>query len=243
MKAKVKFGKPGKAAGFVRAIKSLSPDRAPAFAVELYCPTASITKRTQWFTSDKVEHNRELVFVSLLRDALIHALPVEITYDSLRFIVSVDIRTQYNYEQEKPNKIKGNITGLIVNEHGIGKSNWGIPDLATVQIDNKGTGKVLYLNLQRGNRETTSAQLSLLRQAYMDGLEVELTYQDIAVSDQYAVKHVNVTGVLPFITGLQLGEIRGDYYTAKIPGSPKPGSVAATPPGGKVKKAGVSKKT
>ena len=238
MSTKINLGKPGKFAGFVRAIKSMNPDRAPAFAVEIFSPITTANKQTQWFSSYKVGHNRELVFMSLLRDALVHSLPVEIQYDSLRQIVSVDVRTRHYFEQGIPKKINGNIIGIRINEYGLGKENWEIYDLATVQIDNIAEGKLLYLNLQRADKETKTEQLALLQYAYNNKLEAEITYQEISVNNQFSVKNVKLQSTLPFITSIQIGKVHGDFVKAAQPKPKYPGDIGRPPSTSDIKKAG-----
>jgi len=194
---KISLGKPGKVFGYVRAIKSFNPTRSPAFAVEIYVPTATPDKRVQWFSSYEVRDNRELVFVSLLRDALVHSLPVELYYDELGFIVDVEVRTTIFYEGGESGTVTGQVRMLSVDEFGLWKDNWDSPNTATVVIGAK-PNMEMYLNLQSPERQTKMAQLSLLRRAYQDGSDVTLRYQKVPVMGG-AGKTVNL------IFGVQLG--------------------------------------
>lgn len=193
----IEFGKPGKVFGYVRAIKSYDPTRSPAFSVEIYLPTAAPAKRTQWFSLDKVCDNRELVFVSLLRDALVHSLPVELRYDKIRFINHVEIRTRTYYEEGKIGTIEGKVKMISVDEFGIWKGNTDYPNTATVVISSKTSYKELYLNLQRSEKDTKMAQLLLLKQAYEDDSKVTVRYQNAPT--------LGGKGTVKLIVGVQVG--------------------------------------
>lgn len=188
---------PKKVFGYVRAILSRDPRHtAPPFVVEIYSPKAKPGKRTKRFNLKEVCDNRELVLVSLLRDAMIHSLPVELSCDDEGFIDSIDMRSTTFYEEWKIETITGKIKMISVDEFGLGKANQENPDLATVVISSKSDIK-LYLNLQRPIIETKIAQLSLLQHAYENNSDITIKYHNRPVGGGKAVKIIN---------GVQLGE-------------------------------------
>lgn len=184
--------------GFVRAIQSRDPRHtAPPFVVEIYSPRAPLGKRTKRFHLKGVRGNRELVLVSVLRDALIHALPVELGYDDAQSkqIDHVEIRTRTSFAEAEidyffagePMKKRGSIEGKVitisVRELGMGKGNVWNGGEAVVIISPKEEDKAkeplwLHLDLQRPDKEVKMAQLSLLRHAYEDGSGVMVVYEN-----------------------------------------------------------------
>ena len=187
----------GEIYGFVRAIESRDPSHtAPPFVIELYSPTAKPGERTKRFQLEEVCDNRELVLVSVLRDALIHSLPVKVGYNNdSKLIDSVEVRTRTDYEEWQKETIIGKIKMISVDEFGLGDGNIINPNLATVVVLS-GSDVKLFLNLQRAERETKLAQLSLLQQAYKDQTEVTLKYENRPVGGGKTVK---------VIIGVQLG--------------------------------------
>jgi hypothetical protein len=204
--------------GFVRAIESRDPSHtAPPFVVELYSPNAKPGERTKRFHLEEVCDNRELVLVSVLRDALVHSLPVRLGYDKGKMLIdSVEVRTRTFYEQWETGKITGAVKVISVDEFGLGKGNVINPNLVTVVIGSgSGTDTTLYLNLQRAGTETKMAQLSMLKQAYQNNSVVTIRYENKPVGGGKTVK---------LIIGVQLGATAevspGDILT---PESPFPG--------------------
>jgi len=183
--------------GFVRAILSRDPRHtAPPLVVEIYSPRAQPGQRTKRFHMEEVCDNRELVLVSVLRDALIHSYPVELGCDEDGRIDHVEIRTRVFYEEWEEETITGKVTLISVDEFGFGKDNFVNPDIATVIISSGATVK-LYLNLQRAEKETKMAQLSLLQHAYENGSNVTVKYQNHPLGGGKIAK---------VIVGVQLGE-------------------------------------
>lgn len=196
--------------GFVRAIHSRDPRHtAPPFIVEIYSPTSPPGTRTKRFHLEEVCDNRELVLVSLLRDALAHALPVQLGFDKKGQIDHVEIRTRTYFEEGKFKAITGRVKMISVNEFGMGKENWYVPNLAGVYISPKaGKARLMCLNLQMPDKQTKMAQLSLLRRAYEDGSDVTVSYQDIPVAKnvkEFPVNKVKLGKTLHLIVGVQLG--------------------------------------
>jgi hypothetical protein len=179
---KTQLGKRGKIFGYVRAITGLSPERAPAFSVEIYCPMLPADRRLQYFSCYEVCDNRELVFVSLLRDALVHALPVELSYDAQRFIISVEMRSRFYYETGDTETMKGKVQSISVEECGLWKENEEVPDHATMIIASN-TNVTLILSLQTPEKGTKLAQLRLLHQAYNDDSDVIIRYRTVPTMD------------------------------------------------------------
>lgn len=180
--------------GFVRAIETRDTSHvAPPFVVELYSPTAKAGERTKRFHLEEVCDNRELVLVSVLRDALVQSLPVKIGYNSDMLIDSVEVRTRTDYEEWEVQEISGKIKMISVDEFGLGKGNLVNPNLATIVLS---SGSKLFLNLQRAERETKLAQLSLLQQAFRDKSDVTIKFENRPVGGGKSVK---------MIIGVQLG--------------------------------------
>jgi len=204
----------GEIYGFVRAIESRDPSHtAPPFVIELYSPTAKPGKRTKRFQLEQVCDNRELVLVSVLRDALIHCLPVKIGYNNdSKLIDSVEVRTRTDYEEWQKETIIGKIKMISVEEFGLREGNIINPNLATVVILS-GSSVKLFLNLQRAERETKLAQLSLLQQAYKDQSDVTLKYENRPVGGGKTVK---------VILGVQLGTTPEISPGKTFPGTPRP---------------------
>jgi len=204
----------GEIYGFVRAIESRDPSHtAPPFVIELYSPTAKPGERTKRFQLEEVCDNRELVLVSVLRDALIHSLPVKVGYNNdSKLIDSVEVRTRTDYEEWQKETIIGKIKMISVEEFGLGEGNIINPNLATVVVLS-GSGVKLFLNLQRAERETKLAQLSLLQQAYKDQSEVTLKYENRPVGGGKTVK---------VIIGVQLGATTEISPGKIFPGTPRP---------------------
>ncbi len=197
--------------GFVRAIESRDPSHtAPPFVVELYSPAAKPGERTKRFHLEEVCDNRELVLVSVLRDALIHSLPVKVGYNADRkFIDSVEVRTRTGYEEWEMGTVTGKIKMISVDEFGLGEKNIVNPNLATVVISS-GSDVKLFLNLQRAEKETKFAQLSLLQQAYKDESEVTVRYENMPIGGGKIAK---------VIVGVQFG-VTSEVSPGKIFPSP-----------------------
>ena len=204
----------GEIYGFVRAIESRDPSHiAPPFVIELYSPTAKPGERTKRFQLEEVCDNRELVLVSVLRDALIHSLPVKVGYNNdSKLIDSVEVRTRTDYEEWQTETIIGKIKMISVDEFGLGEGNIINPNLATVVVLS-GSNVKLFLNLQRAEKETKLAQLSLLQQAYKDQSEVTLKYENRPVGGGKTVK---------VIIGVQLGATTEISPGKIFPGTPRP---------------------
>jgi len=204
----------GEIYGFVRAIESRDPSHtAPPFVIELYSPTAKPGERTKRFQLEEVCDNRELVLVSVLRDALIHSLPVKVGYNNdSKLIDSVEVRTRTDYEEWQKETIIGKIKMISVDEFGLGEGNIINPNLATVVVLS-GSDVKLFLNLQRAERETKLAQLSLLQQAYKDQTEVTLKYENRPVGGGKTVK---------VIIGVQLGATTEISPGKIFQGTPRP---------------------
>jgi hypothetical protein len=183
--------------GFVRAIETRDTSHtAPPFVVELYSPTAKAGERTRRFHLEEVCDNRELVLVSVLRDALVQSLPVKVGYNSENMLIdSVEVRTRTDYEEWEIQEISGKIKMISVDEFGLGKGNLVNPNLATI-ILSSGSSVKLFLNLQRAERETKLAQLSLLQQAFRDKSDVTIKFENRPIGGGKSVK---------MIIGVQLG--------------------------------------
>lgn len=187
------------AIGYVRAILSRSPTHAAAsFVVELYSPGAKPGQRTKRYDLDKVGDNRELVMVSVLRDALIHSLPVCLGFDKSQKISDVELFAAAPYDDWPTDSITGYITMISIDEGGLGTTTAPQPDLATVFLTtHDGVKQKLYLNLQEARPITKATQLDLLRHAYHAG--------DTQVTVAYQTRPVSPGKVARLIVGVQLG--------------------------------------
>jgi len=184
--------------GFVRAIVSRDPShKAPPFVVEIYSPKAKPGERTKRFHLKEVCDNRELVLVSVLRDAMIHSYPVQLNCDDTGCINSVDMRSTTFYEEWKTGTITGKVKMISIDEFGIGKANVENPDIVTIVISKQKSETMLYLNLQRSVRETKIAQLSLIQQAFKNESDVTIKYH------KYPMGKGEISKV---IIGVQLGK-------------------------------------
>lgn len=184
--------------GFVRAIVSRDPShKAPPFVVEIYSPKAKPGKRTKRFHLKEVCDNRELVMVSVLRDAMIHSFPLKLSCDDKGYIDSIDMRSKTFYEEWETGTITGKVKMISVEEFGLGKNNIENPDVATIAISSAGSEKMLYLNIQRPIRETKIAQLSLIQNAYESKSDVIIKYH------KYPMGGGKISRV---IIGVQLGK-------------------------------------
>lgn len=181
----------------MRAIETRDPSHAaPPFVVELYSPTEKAGERTKRFHLEEVCDNREVVLVSVLRDALVQSLPVKIGYNSENMLIdSVEVRTRTDYEEWEIQEISGKIKMISVDEFGLGKGNLVNPNLATI-ILSSGSNVKLFLNLQRAEKETKLAQLSMLQQAFRDKSDVKIKFENRPVGGGKSVK---------MIIGVQLG--------------------------------------
>ncbi len=183
--------------GFVRAILGRDTRHtAPPFVVEIYSPNAQPGERTKRFHLAEVDNNRELVLVSVLRDALVHSLPVELGCDDEGRIDHIEVRTRAFYDEWEKGSVTGKVKGLSIDEHGLGEANQVNPDVVMVVMESGSRSEELYLNLQRSETETKMAQLSLLRHAYENDLDATVSYQNQPLGGGKSVK---------VIIGVQLG--------------------------------------
>jgi hypothetical protein len=183
--------------GFVRAILSRGPTHTEdPFIVEIYSPKAEPGTRTKRFSLGNLQDNRELVLVSVLRDALVHSFPVELGCDDAGRIDHVEVRASTDYEEWEVGSLTGEIKTISIDESGIGMNNFDNPDLATVVISSEPPVK-LFLNLQRAERLTKMAQLSLLQQAFENKWTLTIRYYNQPVEGLEPVK---------VIIGVQIGQ-------------------------------------
>jgi hypothetical protein len=185
--------------GFVRAILSRDPRHTAApIVVEIYSPKETPGARTKRFDLSSVCENRELVLVSILRDALVHSLPIELGCDDEGRIDHVEIRTRAFYEEWEEATITGKVEMISVDEFGVGNGNFLNPNIATVSVRTQRKSEKLHLNLQRAEKETKIAQLSLLESAYHSGSDVTIKYHIYPIGGGKTAK---------VIIGVQLGQL------------------------------------
>ncbi len=200
----------GKVHGFVVAMQAYSPDRAPALAVQILVPSEIEEKRLQWFSTYEVKDNRELIWVSILRDAMVHSLPISLSYDNLRQIVVIETRSPVYHTLGERITLSGIINEITVNEVGLWKENIDTPDTATIVMTapNKSTRITGILAMQSPDKDIKIAQLEILRQAYHDQSLVTITCCKMPVMGN-SKKTVNV------ITGVQVGSDSKSILTRK----------------------------
>jgi hypothetical protein len=173
--------------------------------VEIYSPKAEPGQRIKRFSLGELQDNRELVLVSVLRDALVHSFPVELGCDDAGCIDHVEVRASTDYEEWEVGTLTGEINMISIDESGIGMSNFDNPDLATVVIASDPV-ITLFLNLQRAERLTKMAQLSLLQQAFENKWTVTIKYYNQPVEGLEPVK---------VIIGVKIGQ--GPLQITNIP--------------------------
>lgn len=166
--------------GYVTAIHARD-QRFPAepLLVEAYLPSASAGSRVKRWHLSAVSDNREVVMVSLLRDALIHHLPVFMAVDDGQDrLAAVELRlpARETYEEGQTHRLNGRVRWIGLDEAPMGSTDRGQPDVATVLLE--GQPDTTHLVLERRNPETKRAQLDLLERAFRAGDVVTLTARD-----------------------------------------------------------------
>lgn len=190
--------------GFVASVDNIDNRHVAgaAFLIDVYAPK---TKDFTRFSFNDVTDNRELIFVSVFRDALVHGLPVTVKYLDKDKVLAVKVRSRHYFEEGAVANISGTVDAISVYEYGMGKGALDIPDLAIVTIQpNNGTAKSLGLNLQRAGKEAKAQQLALLRKAYDDELEVSVTYATVAVASDFDSDVVKFGKTVDLIIGVEL---------------------------------------
>ena len=209
--------------GYVITLNGISPEGVPAFAFQLYIPERAIEKRLEWFGLDQVRDNRELVWVSMLRDALIHSLPVELTYewdekhdihgDTGKPLFIKVHSTIYRATADKAT-VTGKVTGISVNESELVKDSIVAPSFANIVLN---TPKQISLVLlfQGNDIETEMAQLDLLQIAFETQEEVTITYRKLPLIGDPTNETFNS------IVGVQIGAVLLKGPLLNIPGKGK----------------------
>ena len=209
--------------GYVRALTAMDPRHVtPAVGIELYQPHEPPESRIKLLTFTDVGGNRELVVLSILRDALIHSLPVRVGYVGADSLDHVVIRSRNFYDEGELQTTRGLIEGISVDEYGIGEENCDVPDIGVVQLRQADTGHSiqLHLNFQRGSSDTKMAEFSLLQYAYEESLQTEITYQEVKLDERFRDAlngRVYPEDILRLIVSVELGDVARGPRIAKKP--------------------------
>jgi len=190
--------------GFVASVDNIDNRSVAgaAFLIDIYAPE---TKDYTRFSFNDVADNRELIFVSVFRDALVHGLPVTVKYLNKDKVLAVKVRSRHYFEEGAIATLSGTVEALSVYEYGMGKGALDIPDLAVVTIKPfSGKEKPLGLNLQRAGKEAKSLQMDLLRKAYEDQLDVSVTYATVKVADDLDATVAKLGKTVDLIIGVEL---------------------------------------
>lgn len=166
--------------GYVREIACNSPGWWPACTVLLDQPDDP-TGPHQSFNIHELETNRELVWVSLLRDAFVHSLKVDVEFDAeSRQIVGVRVRlgTLWTKVKKDPITTSGQVRSISVREFDsfLGALRDGEIDYAEVSLSTQEEDVTLLLLLRTHNKEITLAELDMLRAAFDNRSTVHVTY-------------------------------------------------------------------
>ncbi len=157
------------------------------------------------FTLEKVVDNRELVLVSLLRDAMVHRLTIQVGYSYTGAqdpgwgeVHGIEVLGPPFYRGVMSSR-EDHVAGLSIYEHFAWKDEFailedGIIDAVAITLQNW-PGTVLVLPLRQSNRETKLEQLHLLQRAWVEHFKVRITYCDIS-------RRFEEGGYAPIITGV-----------------------------------------
>lgn len=183
--------------GYVTALHARD-QRSPAepVIVEVYVPGAGAGARVERWHLAGVSDNRELVMVSILRDALVHRLPVSMAVDDATnrlAAVEIHVPTRETYEEGPTTRMSGRIRWLAVDEAPMGTNERGQPDLATVEL--AGSPEAVHLVLERRNCATKRTQLEFLERAFRAGDSVTLAVRDYPTAPGRSVKVIVGVGL------------------------------------------------
>lgn len=195
--------------GYITALlaRDASHTAAPVVA-EIYAPAGDAGTRTRRYTIESLCEPRQLVIVSVLRDALVHHLAVKLSYHGNNELDAVELHlpVRETYLEGEPERVAGHIRWLSLNEAVMGKTDRGQPDTASVGLDNE---PPFLLIIERRNEETKLAQLAMLQEAFRHEMPVHVSVVHYPVAPGHAV---------PVIVGVGLGEPPVDW----TPEPPRP---------------------
>lgn len=190
--------------GFVASVDSIDTRKVAgaAFLIDVYSPNSKDFTR---FSFSDVADNRELVFVSVFRDALVHGLPVTVKYLDKDKVLAVKVRSRMYHEEGPVATVTGKVDAISVYEYGMGKGALDVPDLAVVTIlPSAGGTKALALNLQRAGKTAKSMQMDILQKAYDEELDVMVTYASVAAASDFDSDVVKLGKTIDLIIGVEL---------------------------------------
>jgi hypothetical protein len=183
--------------GYVTALLTRDPSHEAApVVVEIYVPAESPGQRTRRFNLGSLCEPRELAMVSVLRDALVHHLAVNLSYHGSDELDAVELHlpVRETYSEGQAQGAAGRIRWLSVNESVMSNTQRGQPDTVTVQLEHE---PPFILIIERRNEDTKLAQLELLRDAFLNERPVHLSVVPYRVAPGRDV---------PVIVGVGLGE-------------------------------------
>ena len=161
--------------GYVTALLTRDPSHEAApVVVEVYVPAESPGQSTRRFNLESLCEPRELAMVSVLRDALVHHLAVNLSYHGSDELDAVELHlpVRETYSEGQAQGAAGRIRWLSVNESVMSNPQRGQPDAVTVQLEQE---PPFILIIERRNEDTKLAQLELLRDAFLNERPVHLS--------------------------------------------------------------------
>ena len=181
---------------FVTALTTRDPSHAASpIDIEVFAPAAPAGNRTQRFHIDALCDTRQLAMVSVLRDALVHHLTVQLAAgdDGSVNAVEVHLPARETYDEGgATHEVAGRVTWLEVNEATMGTTARGQPDYATVILAGR---PAMLLLLERRNADTKRAQLAMLQQAQHQDQPVRVRFMDHPVSPGNVVRVIVAVGL------------------------------------------------
>jgi hypothetical protein len=199
------MSKLGAVTGYVVSVTDDCRDSQPAFAFGIYVPSEcksdpyenqeGAEEGHHYFSIKKIEDNRELVWVSLLRDAMIHRLSATVTYryttkadPGSGEIVSIDMEC-FAFQPGYMKSVKVKVADISIGEYFVWGNDLKIPatDVVDAACIYPEGGGVYILPLFGTNKETALAQLNLLQLAWEKQCNVTITYKILpkSMQDEY----------------------------------------------------------
>jgi len=208
------MSKSNDAVGYVTSVSGDSPDSESAIAFEIYVPSesqgdpydnqAAAEEGHHTFTIKKIKDNRALVWVSLLRDAMVHRLLTRVTYQysaksdpGSGEIVRIEV-VSFPFQPGFMSSVRDKVTEISIGEYFVWKKEFeiiieDIIDAAYIYLENE--QGLFVLPLSETNKETKQAQLNLLQLAWETQCDVTITYKDLpsGLRTRYARTILGVT--------------------------------------------------
>jgi hypothetical protein len=182
--------------GFVLAINEIV-ESDYALEIEVYFNNLHTTElpRIKKLYVKEILDNKSLILVSILRDALVHSLPIKIIYepneDKRGIIDSVEVRTKSSVPERwlpssRGTYVNKKICKISIISEEFGPTNISRDGLVEVGIRDCARGaqedETLLLVLNRQNNDAQKNQFELLKYAYERDLLVSIGYHEEAGS-------------------------------------------------------------